>query len=92
MQNIQEQVGRSCSLGTCVTAYNLQQHRLDSGHDEDNQSGNTGAVSMKARLARSGHCAQVLGQLLLISGGILRDGGANVDIIVIDLNTMDYIQ
>lgn len=45
---------------------------------------------MKARLARSGHCAQVIGHLLLISGGILRDGDANVDIIVIDLNTMDF--
>lgn len=51
-----------------------------------------GMVGMKARLARSGHCAQVIGHLLVISGGILRDGGADMDIMVLDLDTMDYIK
>lgn len=47
--------------------------------------------SMKARLARSGQCAVVIGHLLVISGGILRDGGADIDIVLVDLRTMDYI-
>ena len=47
---------------------------------------------MKARLARSGHSVTVIGNLLVVSGGILRDISLYVDIIVMDLTTLAFIK
>ena len=51
--------------------------------------GNVGACAgmktLKSKLARSGHAANLVGSRVVITGGILRDGSLLSDIIVIDL-------
>ena len=44
-----------------------------------------GAKTLKSKLARSGHTANLVGTRVIITGGILRDGSLLSDIIVIDL-------
>ena len=52
----------------------------------------TGQSTLKAKLARSGHAAAVVGTKIVITGGILRDGSLIVDVVVIDLPTMSVIR
>lgn len=47
---------------------------------------------MKARLARSGHLSTVIGRLMVVSGGILRDGSLCVDLVIMDLSTLTFIE
>lgn len=47
-----------------------------------------GRSTLKAKLARSGHAANVIGLKVVITGGILRDGSLIVDVITVDLATM----
>lgn len=47
---------------------------------------------MKARLARSGHWSSVIGHLMVVSGGILRDGSLCVDLVIMDLATLAFIK
>ncbi len=51
-----------------------------------------GRSTLKAKLARSGHAAYVVGQKVVITGGILRDGSLIVDVVIIDLATMSVIR
>lgn len=44
-----------------------------------------GAKTLKSKLARSGHAANLVGSRVIITGGILRDGSLLSDIIVVDL-------
>ena len=52
----------------------------------------TGQSTLKAKLARSGHAALVVGLNVVITGGILRDGSLIVDVVVIDLATVSVIR
>ena len=52
----------------------------------------TGQSTLKAKLARSGHAALMLGPRVVITGGILRDGSLIVDVVVIDLMTISVIR
>lgn len=52
----------------------------------------TGQSTLKAKLARSGHAAMVVGTKVVITGGILRDGSLIVDVVIIDLPTMSVIR
>ena len=47
---------------------------------------------MKARLARSGHLSSVIGHLMVVSGGILRDGSLCMDLVILDLSTLTFIR
>lgn len=47
---------------------------------------------MKARLARSGHLSSVIGHLMVVSGGILRDGSLCMDLVIMDLATLTFIK
>ena len=47
---------------------------------------------MMARLARSGQSALVIGHLLVVTGGILRDISLYVDIVIMNLNTLAFIR
>ena len=47
---------------------------------------------MKARLARSGHRTSVIGHLMVVSGGILRDGSLCVDLVIMDLATLAFLK
>lgn len=47
---------------------------------------------MKARLARSGHLSSVIGHLMVVSGGILRDGSLCMDLVIINLSTLNFIK
>ena len=51
-----------------------------------------GRSTLKAKLARSGHAAYVVGQKVVITGGILRDGSLIVDVVIVDLATMSVIR
>ena len=51
-----------------------------------------GRSTLKAKLARSGHAAYVVGEKVVITGGILRDGSLIVDVVIIDLATMSVIR
>ena len=48
--------------------------------------------AMKARLARSGHLSSVIGHLMVVSGGILRDGSLCMDLVVLNLSTLTFIK
>ena len=47
---------------------------------------------MMARLARSGQSALVIHDLLVVTGGILRDISIYVDIVIMNLNTLAFIK
>lgn len=47
---------------------------------------------MKARLARSGHLSSIIGHLMVVSGGILRDGSLCMDLVIMDLATLTFIK
>ncbi|KAL0042233.1 hypothetical protein WJX77_006779 [Trebouxia sp. C0004] len=66
--------------------------RADEADARAVQAGDEPGPSMKARLARSGHSASVIGHLLVASGGILRDISLYVDIVIMDLNTLAFIK
>ena len=51
-----------------------------------------GRSTLKAKLARSGHAANVIGLKVVITGGILRDGSLIVDVITVDLATMSVLR
>ena len=51
-----------------------------------------GRSTLKAKLARSGHAAYVVGEKVVITGGILRDGSLIVDVVIVDLATMSVIR
>ena len=44
--------------------------------------------SLRARLARSGHTATVIGNMLVVIGGILRDGGSDTEVFVLRLDSL----
>ena len=52
------------------------------------KANDAGRSTLKAKLARSGHAADVIGLKVVITGGILRDGSLIVDVITVDLATM----
>lgn len=45
---------------------------------------------MTARLARSGHSAAVIGHLLVVIGGILKDISLHVDAVIMNLKTLAF--
>ncbi len=47
-----------------------------------------GAKTLKSKLARSGHAANLVGSRVVITGGILRDGSLLSDIIAVDLASL----
>lgn len=50
--------------------------------------GNAGGKTLKSKLARSGHTANLIGTRVVITGGILRDGSLYVDIAIVNLATL----
>ena len=56
------------------------------------EASNAGRSTLKAKLARSGHAANVIGLKVVITGGILRDGSLIVDVITVDLATMSVLR
>lgn len=48
----------------------------------------SGGVSMKSLMARSGHTATMLGTLVVVAGGILRDNSSAMDVMIINLATL----
>ncbi|KAL3163403.1 hypothetical protein ABBQ32_009785 [Trebouxia sp. C0010 RCD-2024] len=56
------------------------------------QVGDASGPPMKARLARSGHLSTIIGRLMVVSGGILRDGSLCVDLVIMDLSTLTFLE
>ena len=48
-----------------------------------------GGKTLKSKLARSGHTATLIGTRVVITGGILRDGSLHVDIVAVNLATLE---
>ncbi|CAL8467742.1 g7280 [Coccomyxa elongata] len=48
-----------------------------------------GGKTLKSKLARSGHTANLIGTRVVITGGILRDGSLYVDIVAVNLATLE---
>lgn len=47
------------------------------------------AAQLRTKLARTGHTGTVAGRLLVVAGGIIRDGFPDTHVLVVTLDTLD---